>query len=204
VAAAPETLYPNGLRFDVVRDGSVVGRHSTTFRREGDVLKVDSRMALEIGFLGLTLYDFDYDATGTWRDGTPVALEARTDDNGEVRNVSAHWDGGTWRVDGGGGAWTAPRPVLPTNHWNPAVLTENAVLNTLTGERNAVTIVPGPVERVETGTGPREARRFDYRGELRATVWYDAQGRWVRLSFNGRDGEPVTYVCRECGGVPNG
>jgi len=204
VTAAPETLYPEGLHFDVVRDGSVVGRHRTTFRREGDALVVDSRMALDIGFLGITLYAFDYQSAGTWRDGVPVALEARTDDNGDIRHVRARWDGTIFSVDGAGPGWTSERPVWPTNHWNAAVLTEGAVLNTLTGRRNDVTIVPGPIERVETGTGPRVARRFDYQGGLQARVWYDARGRWVGLSFAGRDGVPITYVCRECGGEPNG
>lgn len=205
VAASPEVLYPTGLRFDVVRDGSVIGSHRTTFHRDGNVLRVESRMALEIGFLGLTLYDFAYAATGTWRDGVPVALDARTNDNGEARRVQARWDGGLWHVDGGnGGAWSHATPLLPTNHWNPAVLDQTAVLNTLTGRKNSVTIVPGPVEQVQTGTGPRPARRFDYRGDLETTVWYDAQGRWVGLSFKGRDGVTVRYVCQDCGGGANG
>ncbi|MQX34911.1 hypothetical protein GHC57_00110 [Roseospira navarrensis] len=161
-------------------------------------------MSLDIGFLGMTLYTYDYDSTGRWRDGVPVAVDARVNEDGDIRRVEARWSGDTLSVDGSKGAWTAESPVLPTNHWNAAVLTRTEVLNTITGGRNSVTITPGPMERVETGAGPREARRFDYTGELEVQVWYDARGRWVRLAFEGKDGTPVTYVCTECGGDPNG
>jgi len=197
-----EALYPDGLRFDVVRDGDVVGRHRATFRRDGDTLTVDSRMSLEIGFLGLALFTYDYSSTGTWRDGRLISLNARTDEDGDVRTVAARWaaDQGRFLVEGSKGSQSAPHPVVPTNHWNPAAVTQDVVLNTITGGLNTVEVRPGPIERVATGTGPREARRFDYTGELVASVWYDARGRWVKLRFEGRDGTPVEYRCTECGG----
>lgn len=195
----PQALYPDGLTFDVTRNGSVIGRHQTTFAPQGDALAVSSRMTLSITVLGLTLFSYGYESTGTWRDGQPVAVQARIDDDGTVETVDARWTGDAFVVDGPKGRETAATPVFPTNHWNAAVLTEDRVLNTLTGGFNAVSIVPGPVERVVTGSGPREARRFDYTGELRASVWYDARGRWVKLRFEGRDGTPIEYVCRVCG-----
>ncbi|MBB4284334.1 DUF6134 family protein [Roseospira goensis] len=199
-ASALEALYPNGLRFDVVRKGDVVGSHRTRFRRDGSDLVAESRMDLAITLLGFTVFRYDYRSTGTWRDGVPVALTAETNEDGDVRAVQARWTGDTLTVHGSKGRLTADRPLFPTNHWNPAVLTEDRVLNSITGGLNAVTITPGPIERVRTGTGPREARRFDYTGDLRVSAWYDARGRWVKLRFEGRDGTPVEYVCRECGG----
>ena len=201
-ASAMESLYPDGLMFDVVRNGNVVGRHSTTFRRDGESLTVESRMGLEIGFLGLTLFTYDYQSTGVWRDGRLHRLTARTDEDGDVRTVSARWSeaDGTFRVEGSKGTLSAPRPVYPTNHWNPAAITRDVLLNTITGGLNDVSVRAGPIERVATGTGPREARRFDYSGDLMASVWYDERGRWVKLRFEGSDGSPVEYRCIECGG----
>lgn len=200
-ADALEALYPNGIVFDVVRDGDTIGQHRKVFRRDGDTLTVDSRMDLAITFLGLTVFTYDYRSTGTWRDGRLIALDARTDEDGDVRRVRARWTGDQFVVEGSKGRLTAPEPVMPTNHWNPAAVTSDMVLNTITGGLNRVEVRAGAIERVPTGTGPREARRFDYTGELDASVWYDERGRWVKLRFLGRDGTPVTYRCVECGGA---
>ena len=44
------------------------------------------------------------------------------------------------------------------------------------------------------------ATRYAYSGDLKADVWYDDAGRWVKLRFRGRDGSVIEYVCRRCQG----
>lgn len=197
-AGTPMALYPDGLTFDVVRDGSVVGQHRTTFRRDGDALTVSARMDLTVKLLGLTLYRFAYQSSAEWRDGTLRSLTAVTDDDGTVARVTAREEGGVMRVDGPNGAARAEAPLFPTNHWHAGVLTRDQVLNTITGRIATVTITPGPIEQVGTGSGPRPARRFDYDGAIQVSSWYDAAGRWVKLRFQ-RGGSTIEYRCRVCG-----
>lgn len=197
-AGTPMTLYPHGLTFDVLRDGSVVGQHRTTFRRDGDALTVSARMDLTVKLLGLTLYGFAYQSTAEWRDGALRSLTAVTDDDGTVTRVTAQEEGGEMRVEGPNGAAGTEAPLFPTNHWHAGVLTRDQVLNTITGRIATVTITPGPVEWVSTGSGPRSARRFDYGGAIQVSSWYDAAGRWVKLRFK-RGGSTIEYRCRVCG-----
>ena len=45
-----------------------------------------------------------------------------------------------------------------------------------------------------------DATRYRYSGELEQTeVWYDDEGRWLRLRFPGGDGLPIDFICRRCG-----
>jgi hypothetical protein len=86
-------------------------------------------------------------------------------------------------------------PVFPTNHWNPAVLSQDRVLNTLTGRINRVSIEPhGDDETASDG----DVNRYRYGGELELESWYDDSGRWLGMSFEGRDGSLIEYRCGNC------
>jgi hypothetical protein len=51
---------------------------------------------------------------------------------------------------------------------------------------------------LRTTNGTLPATRFTYDGELETTAWYDADGRWVGLAFEARDGSTITYRCMTC------
>ncbi len=209
VAAAPAfardkqfdalAAYGPEIAFDVYRDGKRIGEHRVAFKERGGVLTVESRFAIRVTVLGLPLYTYDYESTGTWRDGHLVRLRARTDDDGDVSAVEAERQDGKLKVHGGDIQSVAPGGIYPTTHWNPGVIGATQVLNTITGRINTVRMEDRGIENVATGDTHRPARHFAYTGELETEVWYDMSGRWVKMRFNGKDGTPIEYVCRRCG-----
>jgi len=105
-------------------------------------------------------------------------------------------------VRNGQRSYVTPGQVFPTSHWHGAVVSEQRVLNTLTGLVNEVRIEARGREPVETERGMVAAGRYAYSGDLNTDVWYDDCGRWVKLRFQARDGSTIDYVCRRCqGGV---
>lgn len=193
-------LYGDGLSFDVRRGGRPVGRHDVRFEPRPDgALAVTAASRIEVTLLGLTVYRFSYRSSSLWRDGEPVAVDAATDDGGDASRVRARLQGGLFVVEADGRREAAAAPVFPTDHWHPGVLGRDRVLNTITGRIASVTLLDRGPDLVETGDGPRPARRWDYEGDLRASVWYDDEGRWVGLRFVARDGSTIDYVCRRCG-----
>lgn len=198
----PLTLYGAVMEFDIRRNGRSVGSHRLSFTPQpGGAVTVAARSEIAVRFLGITAYRFTYDSRTLWRDGAVETLTARTDDGGTVSDVRAVRDGGVLRIEGPQGRDSAPGTLFPTDHWHPGVASPEtaAVLNTITGRVNAVTLTPEAEETVETAAGPRPARRWRYGGELDTVVWYDAAGRWVGLRFAARDGSVIDYVCRVCG-----
>ena len=199
----PFQLYGPSIEFDVFRAGDKVGRHTVRFTRSGNELKVESAMNLAIEVLFITVFRYAYRAEGTWRNRQLQNLVSRVDDNGRKYTVAAARQGEFFnltRPDDISDA--AAAPVIPTNHWNPEVLNQTRVLNTLTGRINAVRIEPRGPEQVDTERGPVPAMRYAYTGALQNEVWYDSAGRWVKLRFQGRDGSTIEYVCRLCQGTP--
>ena len=186
------------IEFDVLRNGKPVGHHVTRFRREDGYLVVDSEMALSIRVLFIEAYKYRYRATERWCDGRLVRLDATVDANGEQSATRALATGEALEIEGPHGRASAPLGIFSTNHWHSGVLDTRAVINTLTGRLNEVRITRCATPQPD-GEGPPGAACYDYTGDLSARVWYDAQGHWVGLAFDGEDGSRFAYRCTNCG-----
>lgn len=202
-ATDPLRLYGTAAEFEVRRNGTPIGSHRITFARRDGALIVNAEFHIAITFLGLTVYRYTYESEEVWRDGCLRSVEARIDDDGKRWSIAARGQGGALSVSGPEGRFVIDRAVFPTNHWNADVVRTNAVFNTLTGRLNRVTIERVATETVPSGTGPRRATHYRFSGELETEIWYDADGRWVKMRFKGTDGTPIDYVCQRCGPPPS-
>jgi hypothetical protein len=199
-AADPLSLYGEQIRFDVRRNGSLVGSHTVSFTRNGERLATSTRFEVAVDVLFITAYRYLYASEATWTGACLEALTATTDDNGKESVVRVSRSGQKLAVSGPGGNATAPVATLPTEHWAYAVVGHDAVINTITGRVNRVDISPAVTETVKLADGRTvTARRYVYSGELDNEVWYDAAGRWVKMRFPAKDGSSIEYVCVKCG-----
>jgi len=193
-----ELLYGDSIEFSIVRNGSRVGSHNVTFERKDDALSVVTNFQLEVGALFMTFFELSYRSEALWRNGQLVSLFARTERNGDVSTVKAAFANGLLRGQGPNGSFSAPLGVYPTNHWNAGVRSSTQLINTITGRVSDVRLVPVGVEQIQTERGLVDATRYKYDGAIENEVWYDSQGRWVRMQFPGGDGSLVELHCRKC------
>ncbi len=193
-----ELLYGNSIEFDIMRNGARVGSHNVAFENKGDALSVVTDFQLEVGALFITFFELTYRSEAVWRDGQMVSLWARTDQNGDVGTVEAQLADGVLAGEGPNGVFAAPLGTYPTNHWNAGVQNSTRLINTITGRVSDVRLVPMGIEQVQTERGLIEATRYRYEGAIENEVWYDSQGRWVRMQFPGGDGSLVELQCRKC------
>ncbi len=199
-AADPLSLYGEQIRFDVRRNGSLVGHHTVSFARDGERLTTSTRFEVAVDVLFITAYRYLYASEAAWTGACLEALTATTDDNGKESVVRVSRSGQRLAVSGPGGTATAPLTTLPTEHWAYAVVGHDAVINTITGRVNHVDISPAVSETIKLADGRAlAARRYVYSGELDNEVWYDAAGRWVKMRFPAKDGSSIEYVCVTCG-----
>jgi hypothetical protein len=176
-----------------------VGSHRVEVQRTGQLIKVRCESDIDISLLGISFYRFVYNAEETWDDQGLVRLSVRLEDDGGRFRLEGQRTSGSfqWTVNDEG-SFTQPLPVFPTNHWNPAVLNQEQVLNTLTGRMNAVEI-----QSLET-TGPGDtlpvpqAGVYRYSGDIQLVSWYADDGRWLGMRFEGKDGSTIEYRCRNC------
>lgn len=195
----PISVYGDEVAFVVRRNGRDVGEHRTVFSRDGGVVEAVSEMTLKVKVLFITAYKFTYRAESRWCDDTLLNLSATTNRNGDQTQVMAVRHGQDVAIDGPKGVVEASGIIFPTEHWHPDVLMDDRVINTITGGINQVAIKDeGPVQVAVADGSLLPARHYRYTGQLETEVWYDAQGRWVKLRFAADDGSTIEYVCATC------
>ncbi len=197
--ADPFSLYGERIYFDVYRNDKRVGAHEVRFRRDGNQIVADSSFDLSLRILGLFTYTYSYQSSEKWENNQLVALNATIDDNGDISSVRVDKTDGQLQVIGPTSQEIGVPDLFPTTHWNSNVVGATQIINTITGSINEVTMVDMGRTEVPAGDTLRPATHFAYQGELSTEVWYDDEGRWVKMRFPGSDGTMIEYRCQVCG-----
>ena len=202
--AAPQPAAIAGVEqqtyeYQILREGVPVGSHQVLVESHGEQTRVASRSLIEIGLFGLTFYRFSYQSEEEWDAQGLRRLLVSVDDDGEHLEIDGGREGDRfhWSMNNEDPK-THEMPVFPTNHWNPAVLSQTRVLNTLTGGMNRVYIRPHREAVPPSDRDLGEVEKYRYSGDLELDSWYDTSGRWIGMRFEGRDGSSIEYRCRNC------
>ncbi len=194
----PLKLYGGDMVFSVWRSGSEIGQHRVTFLRQDGALVVRSLFDIAVKFLGIAVYRYRYTSEEVWRGGKLDGLASTIDDNGTKSAVNAKEDQGKLAVTGPEAHEDIAGFILPSTHWNAQVIGADRVLNTLSGKVDDIKLVPVGTDSVPVGSETRPATHYRYTGDITAESWYDADGRWLKLRFPGKDGTLIDYVCERC------
>lgn len=193
----PFRLYGNKIVFDVERDGDVVGSYVIDFKRTDHGVVAEARADVDVNLLFIPVYTLRYHAQELWSGGELQSIEASTNDDGDLVQVQATRDSNGLRVETNGRSYETPA-VFPISHWNAALLEGGPMLNGMTGEVDQVQVFDQGLDTVSTRNGSLRARHYLYSGDLNGEIWYDEDGRWVKLRFRAKDGSMIDYICRRC------
>lgn len=177
--------------FKVFRDGEPLGHHRVAFRRKAKDLHVEIDIQLEVKFAFLTVFRYHHTNHEVWRDGHLVAIETKTDNDGESYWLSGRATEAGFEVEGSGGSFVAPADVMPTSYWNPQTVNKSRLLDTQRGRLIDVDIVPAGSEIVVVEGRPANTQRYRMTGDLELDLWYAADGEWAKISFEARGAEVV-------------
>ena len=191
--------YPktSAVTYDVWREGSRIGTYQVDFQRDGDRLRVHTRMSVDVSLLFISFYHFDHEAVEDWVDGKLVHYVSKTDDNGTDRNVQLALDGGQLRGRYNTQPVTLPAGLIPCSLWNPATVDQKQLLEPTQGEALPVTVLDRGLEPVKEGAQTVEARHYSITGELPREVWYGADGVVVQAMYKAVDESLLTFKLRD-------
>jgi len=184
---------PDPLAFQIVRDGDVIGRHALNFRREKDALHVDIEIDIEINFAFITLFRYSHRNHEVWRDGRLIALDTRTDDDGDEFQVHARASDDTLWISGVDGNIVAPGDILPTSYWDPRTPAQARLLDTQRGRVLDVQVADAGADMLKLRDTEIAASKYVISGDLNLDLWYTMAGDWIKIAFEAR-GETVEYT----------
>lgn len=180
--------------FDVILDGKPIGYHRFTLTGEaaGREMKIEARF--EVKLLWLTAYHYTHDASERWRGNCLESLAARTDDDGEMLTVETSRDGERLAVRSAKSRAALDGCVMTFAYWNPEILRQSRLLNSQTGEYEAVRIAALGDESLTVRGAAVTARHYRITGPKNPIdLWYAADRDWVALESTVGGGRRLRY-----------
>ncbi|MBA4228254.1 MAG: hypothetical protein C0456_16700 [Hyphomonas sp.] len=182
------------IRFDVLRKGSPFGSHLVTFDEGPDgALVANTKINLKAGLGPITVFRYDHTASEVWREGQLVEVAGEVNDDGKKASMEAVRNGNSLAVQGTLFSGKVPATVIPASHWNYAQTQTRNLLSTEDGEIYDIKVTPKGREKITAAGREIEANRYLLQSDLDVDLWYDDQGRWVKLAFEAR-GQQIEYV----------
>ena len=183
--------------YDIVRGGSVIGRHTIQFAKRGADLIVSITVEANLSALGVRVYHYEHTGRETWRDGHMVAMDTLTKDNGDIKQVHASYDPARNSWSGITGPGPVTGPLMASSFWNSETVRQTRFLDDETGAVNPVQVTPAGQEPLTVKGQPVTASKFAMVGTMSGAVWYDGSGCWVRALFKSPvDGSMVEVRAR--------
>jgi len=195
-AATMPLSKPMEWSFAVQLDGKPIGTHKFMLRQDGKHLRLQTEASFDVKFLFFTAYTYRHRNTEVWDERGLVSIEAYTDANGKIHYVSGARDAGHFVVRTGEEKELLPSELMTFAYWNPAILDQSHLLNSQTGDYEAVTVVDRGEETVEFRGKPIAARRYDLQlaNDSYISLWYALEDNtWIALESLTESGRVLTY-----------
>jgi hypothetical protein len=203
--AAPSYAQSGGSNvwnFRVYLDDKPIGYHRFTLTRQGEEGELKSEARFDVKVLFINAYRYVHDATERWSGRCLKGMTARTDDDGERSAVNATADGAALSVavtrgSAQGGA-PAVRKIdgcaMSFAYWDADILRQSRLLNSQTGEYEAVAVSAAGDDRVTVRGKPVDAKRYRITGPKNPIdLWYSAAGDWLALESSVGGGRRLIY-----------
>lgn len=175
--------YGGSKVYTVTRNGKTIGEHALSFQQTNNTLTVIVDSNITVRFLGIPVYKLSYKAQELWQDNKLVSSVATTVENGEANTVELS------DLD------NKKAVRYATNHWHPGVLTGALTFNTLTGLATSSSIITIGTEPIKLTNGKQlNAVHYQYEDDNILNVWYDQEGLWLKMAFDGEDGSRIEYL----------
>ena len=186
--------------FKVTLDGEEIGFHNFSLIHKDHHQEIYTSARFNVKFLFFNAYSYKHDNVEHWHGQCLNSINAITDDNGDLYNVSGKVDNDAFIVN------TAENnndekqnkylPCIKTfAYWDPAFLKETTLLNSQTGEMIVVTSEFIGKEILRYKGEDVVARHYRLHGkDLQIDLWYSVDDHWLALESLTESGRVVRYA----------
>ncbi len=185
---AMDGVTKDALTLTVYRKDRELGTATVAFSRMSDgTIQVISEMQMEYNVLFFTAFRYSQRVIEYWKDGALVAIDAETDDDGELLLVRGRRTQDGFAVEGPKGEAVLPPDVVPTTWWNPLTAQASHMLDIRKGQLLNVAVSPvdsdAPDARVIFVDGPKTDFTIRYCGEALhwCGLYFEARGAEITM-----------------------
>ena len=173
--------YAEVWEFDAVLNDKVIGQH--TFIYEDEKTVSDANFKFEYLFMD---FIYQHKSSETWQGNCLKTISSKTDDDGDLYNVSGNMEANQFIVTTNNKTSELPLCIMTFAYGNPKILDQKKLMNSQNGEYLDVDIQFLREENhmvkdkdILTDLWQIEAKGDD--GDLLIHIWYDKNMNWVSL-----------------------
>jgi len=186
---------PPAIRFDVVRAGSVIGRHDVDFRPGRDGYAVNTKIDITVRMLGVTVFEFHHTGTETWAGGRLQAFDSETKDDDSNFFVIGRATADGFQITHRKGTETAPADIMVGSYWTPEIARRQLLIDPQRGRLKPQQLLGRDTLSVDVGGTPVATTRYRLSGVTDGWVAYDDRGRWLAAELK-KKGSDILYRAR--------
>jgi hypothetical protein len=163
-------------------DGKKAGtvHYTIEYGSQGDVETLRTRASLSI--LGVKLFNFEQNLHEEWRGGELQRMTSRTEDDGKVYAASVVREPAGYKGTLNERPVALPGAAFPASVWHYAIVRQSLLFDLMALKPLKVTVARSE-EPLEVAGRRESTERFDFSGDWRATVWFDAKKQLVRFEY---------------------
>jgi hypothetical protein len=179
----------------VMRKGEDIGLAEFKFERQSQRLEVHIAIDLVVKLGPIPVFRYSHRNLETWEGDNLVGLDAKTDDDGTPKYMSAKLGPNGLMVTGSKTKpYIAPPNALGTSYWNIRS-TSCPLINTEDGHLMDINVTPVGLTEVPLASGADvTAKEFAIRGEVKIDLWYQPSEEFASMRYYAKDGSVVTYA----------
>jgi hypothetical protein len=151
-------------------------------------LTVGTATDLAVNVPFFTAYRFKQMTTERWSNGHLVNLNATTDNNGTRHKVAVRSNGEQLQLTVDGKTSRLDNDIVPSTLWNPEFLRHSVMLDVGDGKVMPVSVLDDGADTLKLDGNEVRAHHYTIKARYSEGVWYDGQGRLVRVRVIGPDG----------------
>lgn len=190
---APSIVRASGgdRRFAVLRDGSDIGTHLISVRRNGGEIQVAIDIELKVKILGITAYRYEMANREVWRDGRLISMDSKSNDDGERHFSQVKQAADLLEIDGSVFKGTVAGDSASTTYWAYDFMTRPIWISTADGDPLKVACSKAGSGSIETGAGEVTTEKWKVGGDMDIDLHY-VNREWVSVRFDA-GGEDAIY-----------
>ena len=183
----------NRIEFDIYRNNKNIGKHIFSFKKENDLLAVESEISFVIKKLGVVLYRYHVKGTEYYKDGQLVKFNSKTNQNGKEKYVNLELKSDELIIDGSSFKGNVPIDYLLGTWWNHSIVKAKAQISAVSGRIIEQKVTFLGKEKIIIGDKEYNTLHFNFSSSdeklskdkrLNTDVWYDEENLyWVKASF---------------------
>jgi hypothetical protein len=162
----------------------------------GQILTTEIEANFDVKFLFFTAYTYRHRCVETWDRRGLASIHAKTDANGDVSDVRGNRVNGSFKLEVNGELQELIPELMSFAYWNPEILQEQRLLNSQTGEYEAIEVIDRGDSTVDFKGERVPARQYDLMVKGKpVSVWYATDDqRWMALESVAKGDRKIRYV----------